>query len=564
MKLLKKIKLDKIKEFAKKKPYISVGVFLVLVVVIIVTVKVAGREPIYKTVAVERKSIVEEVQSTGEVIPSRRVDLEFEVQGRVKDIKAEEGSLVQIDDIIISLEGANMYSDLLDAEAGYRKAKANLDEVVLGATDLQAGVYKSGVKIAQSNLEKAQISLEKEKDDLEIAQLQAEEDLLTAYEDALSTLEGSFIDLQNALNDVSYMKRTYFVTNNQTGSAVQRAIDDIRKSVDVLESYLDLASVDSTESIDTAVDIFGDELSNTASSLKDVREACEIGSYRSSISATDKTKIDNHRSYINTAISEARDERQSIADTRLSNDTNIMFAQTSLSDAEETVGLREQELERAQLELADLISPAEEYEMESAEADLERALASLTKARSNYGKTRLMSPCNGVVAKIERERGELVTSQERAASVVCEGGFEVEVDIPETDIGRVEVGDKTVVSLYAFPGIDHEGRVIDVEPAETIIQGVVYYKVRISLDNMNNGAKPGMTAEVNIITEERDDVLVIPQRAVMQRLEGEFIQVLIGNESTERLVILGVSDQEANIEVVSGVQEGDLVVTNPK
>lgn len=513
-----------------KRWYIYVITAFLLGGVVFASVKFFKRVPEHNLVKVVRGDIREEVQATGEVVPKKRVEMGFETQGRLDTIDKSEGEEVQRGNRVMTLENNSAYSSVLEAEALYKKSQADLDRVTSGATEAQIRVY-------ESNLRKAEVDLEEKDQDLIQAEDEADEDTLSAYEDALSTLEDASLKVENALDDVDNIQRSYFSTNDQTSIVVKRAEASIERSLEAL----------SLDDIDEAIIIFKDELSSVADDLEEVRSACDEPSYRNDVSSTDKTTLDNHRSYINTALEDVRNERQNIASIRLNNTSTINAAKRARDEARETVEMRRAELE-------DVSNPPEGYEIEAAEAEVKRMLAALNRARSEFSKSILTSPCDGRVVKVRAEIGELIRAQDEAVSILCEGGFEVELDVPETDIGQLSVGDRTEVSFYAFPEDKYEGNVIDIEPAETIIQGVVYYKVRIGLE-VNNGVKPGMTAEVDVITQEKKNVLIIPQRAV----EDGMVQVWDGGEQR---VQLGIEDRSANVEVLSGLTEGQELILN--
>ena len=146
-------------------------------------------------------------------------------------------------------------------------------------------------------------------------------------------------------------------------------------------------------------------------------------------------------------------------------------------------------------------------------------------------------------------------------SLLCVGKFQIEVDIPEADIAKVKLQDPVEISLDAFPDEIFTGKVIKIDPAETIIQGVVYYKVTVGFDKTDKRIKSGMTAEVEIITKQKENVLLIPQRAVLIKNGKEMVRVLDEGEIKEVEVKTGIRGEEGKIEILSGLKEGDKVIT---
>ena len=148
--------------------------------------------------------------------------------------------------------------------------------------------------------------------------------------------------------------------------------------------------------------------------------------------------------------------------------------------------------------------------------------------------------------------------------------YEIKVDIAESDITKVKVGDKTVIELDAF-GSDHpfSGAVTFIDPAQTVIKDVTYYKTTITFntDSWSDQIKPGMTASITIAAAEKNNVLYIPQRAVKIRAStlGEvpqkYVEVLAGGQKQEKNVEIGLRGDDGLVEIVSGLAEGEQVIT---
>ena len=143
--------------------------------------------------------------------------------------------------------------------------------------------------------------------------------------------------------------------------------------------------------------------------------------------------------------------------------------------------------------------------------------------------------------------------------------FEIEVDVPETDVVKTKTSDKAVISFDALGSdIKFDGVVMSIEPASTDIQDVVYYKVKVSInDNSSGMIKSGMTANILINTNKRDNVLFVPSRAILNRtgIDQKYVRVL-GQDGlvTEKNVSLGLKGDDSKTEIVSGLIDGEVVV----
>jgi HlyD family secretion protein len=143
---------------------------------------------------------------------------------------------------------------------------------------------------------------------------------------------------------------------------------------------------------------------------------------------------------------------------------------------------------------------------------------------------------------------------------MSDAGYEIDAGVSETDIGKILVGNKVTMKLDAFPGEIFDGSVFYIAPAETNNAGVISYQIKISFDKPDQRLKSGLTANVDIQTKNKDNVLILPQYAILQNDQGMFVETLVNNKINQNPVTLGISDQKGNAEVVSGVTEGEQVL----
>ena len=130
----------------------------------------------------------------------------------------------------------------------------------------------------------------------------------------------------------------------------------------------------------------------------------------------------------------------------------------------------------------------------------------------------------------------------------------------ETDIGKVAIGNVVKMSFDAFPGETFMGKVFYIDPAQTIVSGVVDYQIKISFDKPDARIKSGLTANLNIETKTAQNTLILPQFAIMQNASGTFVEILDSNAEKQIPVTLGLRDQDGNVEVTNGVTEGERVI----
>lgn len=246
----------------------------------------------------------------------------------------------------------------------------------------------------------------------------------------------------------------------------------------------------------------------------------------------------------------------------------------------------------AAFEVAEASKNAAYYSMQS-------AAATVTEATDNLARTSIFSPMRGTISKLAVELGERVVGTQQMAGteimrVANLSSMEVEVDVNENDIVKVSVNDSTNVEVDAYLKREFKGVVTEI--SNSAIEGltadqVTNFKVKVkilksSYEDLLEGKaenyspfRPGMTATVDIITRKKDNVIGVPISAIVIRSDTtstpgqkpavaatdkkfETVFVKEGNLAKLRVVTTGVQDNR-NIEIVSGLKEGETVITGP-
>ncbi|MDO8260655.1 MAG: efflux RND transporter periplasmic adaptor subunit [Candidatus Magasanikbacteria bacterium] len=365
--------------------------------------------------------------------------------------------------------------------------------------------------------------------------------------------------------------------NTLTSAKINPTEENVKLSIDDSLKYLN-ASFDSLQYCFSAL-----ENSVTSSAFTQ----SDLDTFKSNIS-TQKTNV-------STAISAVQSSKQSLNDAILAYTTNLntatenlVSAQAAYNDAvknarnalstakisgdqqkamsESTVNRAKESWNLAQVQLDELLSPANKYDIALAEAQVRQAQAALDQINRDIDNSIIKSPIDGVVTKMDFEIDEQITVGKPAVSVLGENNYEIEVLISEADIAKMSVEDKAEITLDSFgDDIKFAGQVVFIEPAETQVQDVVYYKVTISFDPRENSVKSGMTANVIITTAEKSDVLIIPSRAIIDKNgDGKITRVLVNEKIEEKSIKTGLQGDGGMTEILSGVNEGDAVVTYVK
>ena len=297
------------------------------------------------------------------------------------------------------------------------------------------------------------------------------------------------------------------------------------------------------------------------------------------ISARDRMKA-----ALNQAKAQLAQQEAQYAQVKLSYQRNLsLHEQGAISEAEFEASSSEYAIAEEQLNAA-------RFHVESSQAGLAEAEESLTK-------TTILSPMNGIVSKLDVERGERVvgTSQMAGTEMLRIANFremEVLVDVNENDIVRIRQQDTALVEVDAYPGRQFTGVVTQIaNSAKNIgsaLEQVTNFEVKVYIlpesysdlvrEGFSTPFRPGMSASVSIQTETRRNVVAIPIQCITTRTEllPDSVRVQLGpNELVEQVFVLrsdntveavtvksGLQDH-MHIEITEGITIEDQVITGP-
>ncbi|MDH4330796.1 MAG: efflux RND transporter periplasmic adaptor subunit [Candidatus Moranbacteria bacterium] len=196
-------------------------------------------------------------------------------------------------------------------------------------------------------------------------------------------------------------------------------------------------------------------------------------------------------------------------------------------------------------------------------ATTNQARQAVATVQQRIGKTNLFSPMNGKVSAVNYEKGEVVPIGGVVVTILRDDLLEIEADVPESDISELELNQEASLEFDAFD-IDGEvkARIIQIYPAATIIQDVVYYKVRFEILGDDDRIKPGMSVDIDVLTNEKKNVLSVPNQAI-KSMDSKKVVVVLNAEGQEeeKEVVVGMKGDDGMTEIVSGLKEGENVVT---
>ena len=196
------------------------------------------------------------------------------------------------------------------------------------------------------------------------------------------------------------------------------------------------------------------------------------------------------------------------------------------------------------------------------EREIEEQELSMELAEERLEDRTIRSRLDGTVDDFDLEEGDTITSESTGITVEDESGYIVEIDLDEIDAPMVEEGMESTVALDAFPDNNYTGEVSHIERGTKRDNGSVVVPAEISIAENDERFRSGYSADVDIIIESREDVLMVPITAVYER-EGQEYVVTVDEEYNPQPaeVETGLSD-DINVEITSGLEAGQRILIN--
>lgn len=180
-----------------------------------------------------------------------------------------------------------------------------------------------------------------------------------------------------------------------------------------------------------------------------------------------------------------------------------------------------------------------------------------------YKPIELLAPIDGEIIVATMQPGQTVTTTD--AVVVLSDQLIVRAQVDETDIGKIKLGQKAIVSLDAYPDLEIETTVEHIYYESKTVNNVTIYEVDLLPRDIPPILRSGMNATIDFIENSKDNTLLIPLEAVHKEAQESFVMVKQDNSNNlvKRIIKLGITDDK-NIEVLSGLSASDIIIINSK
>jgi HlyD family secretion protein len=474
----------------------------------------------YVLSAVERGNIISSISGTGQVSASNQVDIVSKSSGDLIYLNAKSGQEVKTGALIAQIDAG---------DAAYELETAKLS-------------YEELITVDDSELRDAEDAVE-----------EAETNLKDAYVDARATLASASTDMADVIVGLDnlfdgYLSDSGLGLSKTEKEYINRAQEAWYEADDLLDEF---EKVYRTVSNKTENDIIELTLSEANQISNSVAQATK---YAKDAVIYLRDREDNNI----TTADEAYATASELATTINGNVSETLSARNALTDTKRT-------LNNAQDDLQELKDGPDTLDIRSEEL-------SLKQKQDAYSDYFIRAPFDGIIASVEGKKGQNVSSGATIATLITKQKI-AEISLNEVDVAKVKVGQKATLTFDALEELTITGSVLEVDLVGTVSQGVVNYIVKIGFDIDDEQVRPGMTVSADIISEMKQDVLMVPNGAVKNQGNITYIETFSealpisqdnqGSPSSvppEQLQVETGLSNDTHTEIISGLNEGDLVV----
>ncbi|MDD5626399.1 MAG: efflux RND transporter periplasmic adaptor subunit [Patescibacteria group bacterium] len=473
----------------------------------------------YVLATVEKGTLVTSVTGTGQVLPVNQIDIKPRVAGDIIDINLKSGQAVSSGEVIAKL-------DVRDATKAVSDAKINLNS--------------------------AKLALEK----LTSSSLSTKQD----YVDAYNTLEGAFLNLTTSINgidDILHYSSYIWGDNGKAveafgGTATTYRKDAEQKYAAARQKYDKNLKDYSALNRDSAISTLESVLEETYNTIELSTEA--IKSTKVLVDYVNNETDPNNRTTAMTVDQTSLATYTTKADSDL---TDLLAAQQAIKDSQQAI--KDSQIDVQSQQLAIQLK--------------ESALGSVQKDLPKYT---VVAPFDGVITTVNSKKGDSITTATAIATLISKEMI-AEVTLNEVDMAKVQLGQKATLTFDAIEGLSLTGEVAEIDTLGTVTQGVVTYNATIAFDTQDKRIKPNMSVSATIITEAKQNVLLVPNSAVkssgnntnyVEMLEPTVIAsqpaagsagIVSRTPPRDQQIQVGLVN-DTSTEVISGLKEGDQVI----
>lgn len=543
----------KVVSFAKRRKILAVVIGLIIVIGGYFGIKIIiGDSTVSKYVlaTVEKGSLITTISGSGQVSVSQQIDVKPKVSGDVVWVGVTAGQEVYKGQALFSIDSTDAQKAVTNAEISLNEAKMQLEK-----DTAQAPIdYENKLE-----------ALETAKDDLE-----------KEYDDSFNQVSNVFLDLPSIMTGVRNILYGTNLSNNnaQQNSNVYKGLFS-QEDGDLIKSMVDAAEKDYTTAktaydANFAVfknvsrysdrDVIDALLTQTLDTVKAVSQAIKS---ESNILDTIVDVSGKKGVSVASGITSFQINLRSYLSTINSDLSSTLSQQSALKNAKSNIVDLEQEIK---ILLLNNVTGDNPLSLQKSKNSLAKQEVELQDLRNDLAEYTVRSTIAGTVANVDVKTGDSVSLASASVTIIS-NQYTAEISLNEVDATNVKVGQKATLTFDAVDDLTISGEVTEVDTIGTVSQGVVTYNVVVAFDTQDARVKLGMSATVSIITEVKQNVLLVSSSAVKSSGDVYYVEKFVGSDAAnisadqlEKTQVEVGSTNDTDTEIVSGLAEGDQVL----
>ncbi len=551
-------------------------------------------------VTVGRKTINQTLIISGTADAQLNSNLIFQSSGKIASINVKVGDIVKQGDVLASLDSDSLSNALQTAQANVRAAQLKLDDLLQGSTEAQLAAADQAVASAEAGVTKAKDAQKTLLDGAAAAELAAAQQAVNAAEAQLATATSNRDKLENTPSAADIAVAESAVAQAQSAlTAAQNAATTTQSTADAAAASLKsgaepaycaadntpafcttpVAPISSADAAIVNAALFGpnatvaaavasansayisaaNTAANAAAAVAPAQSA--LRSAQAKLDALKEGPTSGEFAAADAAVASA----QATLDAANSKLQDLRDGATNeqKADAQAAVDSAEAALQAALASRAEAVRGADSNTIEQARQAVATAQLAVDAARIRLRDATIVAPFDGTVGAINAKVGEFFGAGGTTPPIVLltPDRLVMKMEVGETDYANVKVGQFGGVQFDSIPGKTYPFAISEIGLSPSITQGVVTYQVKASLIVPKDAPRPapGMNARGLIIIESKQNVLVVPPRALRRSGNNQVVQVRRNGTVEEQVVTTGATDTE-NVEILTGLNEGDVVV----
>ncbi len=602
----------------------------------------------YVTETVSKGTIITSVSGSGQITVGSQVNINPTVSGKVISLDVKNGQVVKAGTVIAKIDDVEGQKAVRDAKINLQnaqislqklnqpadqysvsQAKNDLDQANLDLSKLKEPPTAYDLLSAQNAVSQAQRDLDQAKSNSDNVTLNSTQTLQKGYDDGYTAVSDTFVDLSSIMKDAYKVEwddadprpdhlsiyRAIFGNDTTIVDTFANNYDDTSKlyNTDLSNFKISTRAEDQAASYKLLADTetLAEDVANMLESARNLFDAIKDRDYGNYVikSAVDNLypKIQSDITLMNGHLDALRNAKNTIDTAQQSGPSDLKDAQAAITSSQENLaqkqaflanlqaGASSDDLATAQANIKQkqealnkILAGSDKLDIKSQELAVEQRKNALSDAQNALNDYQVKAPFDGIVSSVGTTKGDTIGSGTTVATLISSKKL-ADVSLNEVDMVKLKLGQKATLTFDAIDGLSISGEVEDIDTVGTVSQGVVTYNVKVAFDTEDDRVRPGMSVDAAIITEVKQDVLLVSNSDIKTQGNVKYVEVIdnpnksssrasttASNISTsssstgltaavsnvtprEQVVETGLTN-DTQTEITSGLNEGDVVV----